>query len=138
MDIDSFAKYMNLVVLKKGEVSVGALIHTSKLSQGWWGVYESQVQKMMKAKGEDWGVVFLLGKSKDSAGYWVTSENLIQAESTLSHSKKHSHIHLGDLEGEGNRLSAKKFSTVQDFLRLSGLHPPETTELVNMQRDIKD
>ncbi len=124
----------NSCILKKGEVSVAVLIyqytpqnrHTEH--EGFWGVRQQMVERMQSEKrktGRDWGVVFLLGTFEETTlnvGFWVTNEDFNRDRAKLSlDSKEEYKVNLQDLED--NCLSNKKFSAIQDFLRLSGLNP---------------
>ena len=122
----------NTCILKKGEVNVAVLMYqyTPKNRyteyEGFWDVGQQMVERMQREKeekGRDWGVVFLLGTFEETTlniGFWVTSENVDRDRAKLSlDSNNRYKINLKDLED--NRLLNNKFSTVQDFLRLSGL-----------------
>ena len=124
----------NSCLLKKGEMSVGVLIyqytpqnrHTEH--KGFWDVGQQMVERMQREKnecGRDWGVVFLLGTFEEASlnvGFWVTSEDFRSDRVKLSlDSSNRYKVNLQDLEDRC--LANEKFSTVGDFLRLSGLNP---------------
>ena len=124
----------NACILKKGEVSVAVLIyqytpqnpHTE--DRGFWDVGQKMVEGMQRKKketGSDWGVVFLLGTFEETTlnvGFWVTSEDFIRDRVKLSIDSKRAYkVNLRDFEDK--RILSNKFSTVQEFLRLSGLNP---------------
>lgn len=126
----------NACILKKGEVSVAVLIyqytpqnrHTE--DRGFWDVGQKMVEGMQRKKketGSDWGVVFLLGTFEETTlnvGFWVTSEDFIRDRARLSIDSKGAYkVNLRDFEDE--RILSKKISTVEDFLRLSGLAPTD-------------
>lgn len=124
----------NSCILKKGEVSVAVLVyqytpqnrHTEY--EGFWDVGQQMFERMQRKKeeiGRDWGVAFLLGTFKETTlngSFWVTSEDFRRDRAKLSlDSNNRYKVNLQDLEDRC--LSNEKFSTVGDFLRLSGLNP---------------
>lgn len=125
----------NSCVLKKGEMSIGVLIypytpqnlHTE--DKGLWGVRQQMVERMQREKeeiGRDWGVVFLLGTFKETtlnASFWVTSEDFNRDRGKLSLDSTGSEYKVTLQHLKNDLLPNKEFSTVEDFLRLSGLNP---------------
>ena len=125
----------NSCVLKKGGMSTGVLIypytprHLHTEHKGIWGVRQEMVERMQKEKeeiGRDWGVVFLLGTFNETTlnvGFWVTSENFERDRTQLSLGSNGTEYKVTLQRLRDDRLLNKKFSTVEDFLRLSGLNP---------------
>ena len=87
------------------------------------------VERMQREKeeiGRDWGVVFLLGTFEETtlnASFLVTSEDFNRDRATLSLDSNGTEYKVTLQHLKDNRLLNKEFSTVEDFLRLSGLNP---------------
>jgi len=123
----------NSCSLSKGGVRVDVLMHEytpqnlDTEHKGWWGVYQSQVEKMEEgdwvASNTDrlgWGVVFLHGgiEGNFDVGFWLAGDNFRMVVKGDLDSTGGYNITLKDLEESD---LPKKFYAVQEFLRLSGL-----------------
>lgn len=84
--------------------------------KGWWGVQHSFVEKG-EVSGLPWGVVFLHGPIK--CGFWVAGLDFFKVVKGSPDSQGKYHIHLRQLEEVPGM--AKRFCTIGEFLRVSGL-----------------
>lgn len=103
--------------LEHGGAGVEVSLHGSGLgaSLGWWSVGVKYINKVEKWGGH-WGVVFLTPGKR----YWVDGCNFFRIAGDATENGRH-HVQLADLEK--CPLSANHFSSVRQFLSISGLSP---------------
>ena len=98
--------------LEQGKTGVEVSLHGST-DWGWWGVAENYVKKAGKW-GDHWGVVFLTPKER----FWVIGRNFRTIVTGDLDEANGYNVHLDRLKGSS---SANRFSSVSEFLSISGL-----------------
>jgi len=97
--------------LERGKAGVDVSLHLA--TQGWWAVTENHVNTVEKW-GDHWGIVLLAPEGQ----FWVDGRNLrtlVTGELDEAHGYT---VHLSKLQ---ESPSVTHFSSVQEFLSLSGL-----------------
>jgi len=98
--------------LEQGKAGVEVSLHGST-DWGWWGVAENYVKKVEK-RGDHWGVVFLTPKER----FWVDGRNFRTVVTGDLDEANGYNVHLDRLKASS---SANRFSSVREFLSISGL-----------------
>jgi hypothetical protein len=102
----------NHLRLELGKAGLEVSLHEST-DWGWWGVGENYIKKVEKW-GDPWGVILFTPKER----FWVAGRNFRTITTgDLDHANGYN-VHLDKLK-ESSR--AIRFSSVSDFLRISGL-----------------
>ena len=96
---------------EQGKTGVEVSLHGA--TQRWWGVAENYVKKVEKGK-DHWGVVFLTPTER----FWVDGRNFRTVVTGDLDAANGYNVHLDRLKGSS---SANRFSSVREFLSISGL-----------------
>ena len=107
--------------MKEGEAIISALSKEKEASKshhgstdcGWWGVTENYIKKVEKM-GDHWGVVFLMPKER----FWVDGRNFRTIVTGDLDEANGYNVHRDRLKESS---SANRFSSVKEFLSISGL-----------------
>ena len=101
--------------LEQGEAGVEVSLHGSGVGsrEGWWSVGMNYVNRVERWGGRS-GVVFLTPEKR----YWVDVCNFFRIAGDETKDGRH-HVQLADLEKSPS--SVNQFSSVQEFLSISGL-----------------
>lgn len=97
--------------LERGNAGIEVSLYLA--TQGWWGVTETYV-KTVEKWGDQWGIVFLAPEGQ----FWVDGRNFRTMVTGDLDEATGYHVHLDRLKASS---SAHHFSSVQEFLSLSGL-----------------
>ena len=97
--------------LEQGNAGVEVSLHIA--TQGWWAVTENHV-KTVEKWGDHWGIVLLAPEGQ----FWVDGRNFRTIVTGGLDEAIGYHVHLNRLKESS---SVTHFSSVQEFLSLSGL-----------------